>query len=95
MSSTIIDGSNPIPLAEISGLPYTDVILAFLVPGDNFNLTGQGGAFDSDGNPNLNDIHALENAGKNVLISVGGPRRASRPVTGSGTPGTCMAWWNR
>jgi chitinase len=66
------DGSNPIPLAGISGLPYTDVILAFLVPGDNLNLTGQGGAFDSDGNPDPKDIQALQNAGKNVLISVGG-----------------------
>jgi len=66
------DGSNPIPLAGISGLPYTDVILAFLVPGDNLNLTGQGGAFGSDGNPNPKDIQALQNAGKNVLISVGG-----------------------
>jgi chitinase len=68
------DGSNPIPLARISGLPYTDVILAFLVPGDNLKLTGQGGAFDSDGNPNPNDIQALRNAGKNVLISVGGAK---------------------
>lgn len=68
------DGSNPIPLAEISGLPYTDVILAFLVPGDNHTLTGQGGAFGSGGNPNPNDIQALQNAGKNVLISVGGAK---------------------
>jgi chitinase len=66
------DGSNPISLAGISGLPYTDVILAFLVPGDDLNLRGQGGAFDSDGNPNKKDIQALQNAGKNVLISVGG-----------------------
>ena len=66
------DGSNPISLAGISGLPYTDVILAFLIPDDNFNLTGQGGAFDSNGNPNPNDVQALQNAGKNVLISVGG-----------------------
>jgi chitinase len=68
------DGSNPIPLAGISGLPYTDVILAFLVPGDNTNLTGRGGAFGSDGNPNPDDIQALQNAGKNVLISVGGAK---------------------
>ena len=54
------DGSNPIPLARISGLPYTDVILAFLVPGDNLSLTGHGGAFGSDGNPNLDDIQALQ-----------------------------------
>jgi chitinase len=68
------DGSNPIPLAGISGLPYTDVILAFLVPGDNLNLTGQGGAFDSGGNPDPDDIQALQNAGKNVLISIGGAK---------------------
>ena len=66
------NNSNPISLAEISGLPYTDVILAFLVPGSNFNLAGQGGAFGSDGNPDPNDIQALQSAGKNVLISVGG-----------------------
>jgi chitinase len=66
------DNSNPISLAGISGLPYTDVILAFLVPDGNFNLAGQGGAFDSEGNPHPNDIQALQNAGKNVLISVGG-----------------------
>ena len=66
------DRSNPIPLAGISGLPYTDVILAFLVPDDNLNLMGQGGAFGSGGNPNPKDIQALLDAGKNVLISVGG-----------------------
>ena len=82
------DDSNPIPLAGISGLPYTDVILAFLVPGDNLTLMGQGGAFGSDGNPNPEDIQALQNVGKNVLISVGGPRSTSRPVTGSSTPRT-------
>jgi hypothetical protein len=89
------DGSNPIPPAGISGLPYTDVILAFLVPGDNLNLMGQGGAFGSDGNPNAKDIQALQNVGKNVLISVGGPRSTSRPVPGSSTPKTWMAWRNR
>ncbi len=66
------DGSNPISLAEISSLPYTDVILAFLVPDDNLNLMGQGGAFDANGNPNPGDIRTLQNAGKNVLISLGG-----------------------
>jgi chitinase len=70
------DGSNPIPLAGISGLPYTDVILAFLVPGDNLSLTGHGGAFGSDGNPNLDDIQALQDVGKNVLISVGGAKES-------------------
>jgi chitinase len=66
------DNSNPISLAGISGLPYTDVILAFLVPGSDYNLVGQGGAFDSAGNPDPDAIQALQNAGKNVLISVGG-----------------------
>jgi chitinase len=70
------DSSNPIPLARISGLPYTDVILAFLVPGNNLSLTGHGGAFGSDGNPNLDDIQALQDAGKNVLISVGGAKES-------------------
>ena len=66
------DGSNMISLARISSLPYTDVILAFLVPDDNLNLMGQGGAFDVNGNPNPEDIRTLQNAGKNVLISLGG-----------------------
>jgi len=66
------DGSNPISLARISSLPYTDVILAFLVPDGNLNLMGQGGAFDANGNPNPSDIQTLQNTGKNVLISLGG-----------------------
>jgi chitinase len=61
--------ANPIPLAGIGNLPYTDVIVAFLVPDDNLNLVGAGGAFDS----NLpSNIQALKQAGKNVLISLGG-----------------------
>src|SRR6516164_5787471 len=61
--------ANPIPLAGIASLPYTDVIVAFLVPDGNLNLVGAGGAFD--GNLQSN-IRTLQNAGKNVLISFGG-----------------------
>jgi hypothetical protein len=61
--------ANQIPLAGIASLSYTDVIIGFLVPDSNLNLIGAGGAFDS----NLqNNIMALQSAGKNVLISVGG-----------------------
>src|SRR5271166_424929 len=61
--------ANQIPLAGIANLSYTDVIIGFLVPDSNLNLVGAGGAFDR----NLqNNILALQGAGKNVLISVGG-----------------------
>jgi hypothetical protein len=61
-------------LAGIGNLPYTDVIVAFLVPDDNLNLHGSGGAF----NDNLqSSIQTLQNAGKNVLISLGGGARAA------------------
>ncbi len=61
--------ANQISLADIANLSYTDVIIAFLIPDGNLNLVGSGGAFDD----NLqNNILALQNAGKNVLISVGG-----------------------
>ncbi|MBV9820108.1 MAG: LysM peptidoglycan-binding domain-containing protein [Solirubrobacterales bacterium] len=66
------DRSNPIPLGGITGLRYTDVILAFLVPDGNHSLLGQGGAFDANGNPKPADIETLQTAGKNVLISLGG-----------------------
>ncbi|MBV8362756.1 MAG: LysM peptidoglycan-binding domain-containing protein [Deltaproteobacteria bacterium] len=61
--------ANPIPLAGIANLPYTDVIIAFLVPDNNLNLVGAGGAFDDNLQSN---IRTLQNAGKNVLISFGG-----------------------
>jgi hypothetical protein len=38
--------ANQIPSAGIGDLPYTDVIIAFLVPDDDLNLHGSGGAFD-------------------------------------------------
>jgi chitinase len=61
--------ANQIPLAGIANLSYTDVIIAFLVPDSNLTLIGNGGAF----NNNLqNNIQTLQNANKNVLISVGG-----------------------
>jgi chitinase len=62
-------GANEIPLAGIGGLPYTDVIIGFLIPGDDLVLRGSGGAFNDDLRGN---IEALQNAGKNVLISLGG-----------------------
>jgi chitinase len=61
--------ANQIPLAGIGDLPYTDVIIAFLVPDDELNLHGSGGAFDENLQSN---IQILQNAGKNVLISLGG-----------------------
>jgi chitinase len=57
-------------LAGIANLPYTDVILGFLIP--NSNVTGlvkDGAAFPDT---IQNDIQLLQSAGKNVLISVGG-----------------------
>jgi len=61
--------ANQIPLAGIANLPYTDIIVAFLVPDGNLNLVGAGGAFDDNLQSN---IQTLQNAGKNVLISFGG-----------------------
>jgi len=89
------NAANPITLAGIARLAYTDVILGFLLPDGNGNLTGQGydsatpgnsGAFDANGNPDPDDIITLQNAGKNVLISLGGP--PSQPTIGSSTPRT-------
>src|ERR1700747_2500824 len=61
--------ANQIPLEGIAELPYTDVIVGFLVPDANLDLHGAGGAFSKDLQSN---IQTLQNAGKNVLISVGG-----------------------
>ena len=61
--------ANQLPLAGIANLPYTDVIVAFLVPDSNLNLVGAGGAFDDNLQSN---IRTLQKAGKNVLISFGG-----------------------
>jgi chitinase len=49
-------------------LPYTDVILGFLIP-DATGLCGDGPAFTDT---LQTDIQSLQSAGKNVLISVGG-----------------------
>jgi chitinase len=62
-------GANQIPLAGIAGLPYTDVIIGFLIPDDDLVLRGAGGAFNDDLRSN---VAALQDAGKNVLISLGG-----------------------
>ena len=63
--------NNQIPLVGIAQLPYTDVIIANLQPTSASNLTlqGYGPAFDDNLKSN---IQALQNAGKNVLISFGG-----------------------
>ncbi len=63
--------NNQIPLAEIAHLPYTDIIIANLQPTSASDLTlqGYGPAFDNNLQRN---IQALQNAGKNVLISFGG-----------------------
>jgi chitinase len=61
--------ANQIPLAAIGNLPYTDVIIAFLVPDSDLKLAEAGGAF---GDNLQSNIRTLQNAGKNVLISFGG-----------------------
>jgi chitinase len=61
--------NSQISLAGIANVPYTDVILSFLYPDENFNLQLTGPIFDD--NLTIN-IQALQNAGKNVLISFGG-----------------------
>jgi chitinase len=80
MSHNVIyfsSSANQIPLPGIADLPYTDVIVGFLVPDENLNLVGAGGAFDYDLQSN---IQALQSAGKNVLISFGGQRSHPRPT---------------
>ena len=57
------------PLTEIVGLPYTDVIIGFLVPDANYNLYKDADGFYDN---YASDIQALKNDGKNVLISFGG-----------------------
>lgn len=66
--------ANPIPLAGIANLPYTDVILGFLIPdsgssANELTLKWDGSAFTDT---LQSDIQTLQAAGKNVLISVGG-----------------------
>jgi chitinase len=84
MSRNVIyfsSNANQITLPGIADQPYTDVIVAFLVPDDNLNLVGAGGAFDDNLQTN---IQALQSAGKNVLISFGG--RCSHPQPTKVTP---------
>jgi chitinase len=67
--------NNQISLAGIAQLPYTDVIIANIQPTSASDLTlqGYGPAFD---NNLASNIQALQNAGKNVLISFGGANDA-------------------
>jgi len=60
----VIYCNDPGALTEIAGMAYTDVLLNFLVPDGNGNLTGP--------IPDPEQVQAMQNAGKNVLISLGG-----------------------
>lgn len=65
--------TNAIPLAGIANLPYTDVIIGFLIPNSTGGLKGDGSSSPFNDTATLqNDIQLLQSAGKNVLISVGG-----------------------
>jgi chitinase len=71
--------ASPISLAGIANLPYTDVILGFLIPDSTVTgLIGDGPAFTTD--TLQNDIQLLQSAGKNVLISVGGEVNNTDPA---------------
>jgi chitinase len=62
--------TNPISLAGIANLPYTDVVLGFLIPDSTVTkLVKDGSAFPAT---IQSDIKSLQAAGQNVLISVGG-----------------------
>ena len=69
--------ANPISLAGTANLPYTDVILGFLIRGST-GLTGDGPAF-TDTAILQNDMQLLRSAEKNVLISVGGAVNNTNP----------------
>ena len=70
--------TNPISLAGIANLPYTDVILGFLIPDSTVTgLTTDGPAFTAT---LQNDIQFLQSAGKNVLIAVGGEVKNTDPA---------------
>ena len=70
--------ANPITLPEIASLPYTDVILGFLIPDPTVTkLIADGGAFTD---AVQSDIQTLQAAGKNVLISVGGEVNNADPT---------------
>ena len=59
------------PLIEVAALPYTDVIVAFLVPSDTASFT-LGLSEKDDPGMLTAGIGALHAAGKRVLISLGG-----------------------
>ena len=72
------NATNPISLAGIANLPYTDVILGFLIPDSTVTgLTTDGPAFTAT---LQNDIQFLQSAGKNVLIAVGGEVKNTDPA---------------
>ena len=64
------------PLEEVASLPYTDVIVAFLVPTSTSDLTLR--LIENDDERMLTaGIKALRTAGKRVLISLGGEVKAT------------------
>jgi hypothetical protein len=78
------DNANQIPLAGIANLnlPYTDVIIGFLIPGsDGTTLVGgggpNGGAFD-DQLQNCGCSTSIDDGGMSTATGVG--CRASRPT---------------
>jgi chitinase len=72
------NATNPISLAGIANLPYTDVILGFLIPDSTvMGLIGDGPVFTDTLE---SDIQILQAAGKNVLISVGGEVNNTDPA---------------
>jgi chitinase len=71
--------ANPISLAGIANLPYTDVVLGFLVPGSAVPELAPGGPAFTDTLQLQSDIQILQAAGKNVLISVGGEVNNTKP----------------
>jgi len=86
--NVIYYNDNTNPLSDIANTAYTDVIVGFLVPAKNPDgswLVNSGGGDGSPGTPGIalqnppdpngtlmSDIQKLQNAGKNVLISLGG-----------------------
>jgi chitinase len=62
--------NNSIPFSVLPHSSYTNVIIGFLIPSGPKNLTLQ---LDAGEPPNFaNDVRALQHAGKNVLVSLGG-----------------------
>jgi chitinase len=68
--NVIYYNDNSIPLEHIKQLPYTDVIIGFLIPQNGDNPSSL--KLDNGLNNLKPAIKTLQDAGKNVLIAVGG-----------------------